>query len=309
MDSLMLTGETSGESLNFFVRLSTMLNKTKTVIWVVKHNNEEHFLLLRHNRLNGKRTLLMDGKFVFDCYKWPDRSQNIGFHIGTMEGYTGIIFHHEHFKQMIIYTLVFNGTVIPSVLATNYNYTLSKTVVIVNKLQKRDKVMLYEVQVQQTVTSPARILIRRYNDFLLLHAQLQSFYKETPYYVDYPPFPSPKKVSKRNEEKFIEERRQQLQAYLSKVIQLPYSRNNPDLLMFLEFPIAPCFSEKDILPESQSGTKSQSNSFSVVQNESSPTINYISNNNTNFHFYRKNEAEDAVMNEWKQKVVTDDDFF
>lgn len=77
----------------------------------------------------------------------------------------------------------------------------------------------------------------------------------------------------------------------------------------MEFPIAPCFSEKDILPESQSGTKSQSNSFSVVQNESSPTINYISNNNTNFHFYRKNEAEDAVMNEWKQKVVTDDDFF
>lgn len=72
---------------------------------------------------------------MFDCYKWPDRryvyalisrfaSQNIGFHIGTMEGYTGIIFHHEHFKQMIIYTLVFNGTVIPSVLATNYNYTL-----------------------------------------------------------------------------------------------------------------------------------------------------------------------------------------
>lgn len=53
--------------------------------------------------------------------------------------------------------------------------------------------------------------------------------------MDYPSFPSPKKVSKRNEEKFIEERRQQLQAYLSKVIQLPYSRNNPDLLMYFCF--------------------------------------------------------------------------
>ena len=31
MDSLMLTGETSGESLNFFVRLSTMLSISSSI--------------------------------------------------------------------------------------------------------------------------------------------------------------------------------------------------------------------------------------------------------------------------------------
>lgn len=201
-------------------------------VWEFDVKGQRHEVILKHHSFTGSRTLVVDGSTIWSAIKFVDDGSSTSFDVGGAECHALI----EVSSTEFVYKLLVNGEPVPdlSTQAIEYKEPNVKIEIPTFEVVVANSVALYHVKVQINDQEPY-LIKRRFKDFETLNTAVRAFFASNHLLNNVPLLPTkyPKMLYDHFTQEFLQQRAQQLQEYMRKLVQVPKVAMNPELRQFL----------------------------------------------------------------------------
>lgn len=223
---------------------SSSVGNLVTKIW----RHESHVIILKHNSYKGTRELRVDGEIRHSSVDRVDQSFETNFDFGRQRDASGALIENDSSTNVLIQIIDFPGlrtylckvgsAIIPEDGSLPYEPNSQQLIrVKVSGVQKDLNSVLYKVQAERTDNGLSATTTHTFRDFDQLDMDIRSVFTEGNAHLksSVPPLPPKhlKMLTDHMADSFIEDRRNDLNIYMQRLVGMPRVERNPDMHLFL----------------------------------------------------------------------------